>query len=638
MTAMANILSRLSKLDYETLRLLKPSGPKDARMWGAFLGGAAINHPAIDDLVAASLPQWLPVNPSVIAAIAGATLSCWGAKDIYHRMRPFFQDRFWDVCLNERIKQTKSPLDAERLENLRSKVFVRSSDNLPTPISDELLHGWRTWNGVHLGYCVDSGKPIVIDYDKWMRHCFIIGQSGVGKTVLGEWLMFQQIVRGGGLIFIDGKLDEGNLKKIHAMATWAGRRDDLLVVNPGKPEQSNTYNPILIGDADEVSARILSPFPSTENNPGADHYRQQANQAITTVINGLKSIPVNSHLKSIGIEGMAYNFFDLQLMLQNQKALEFVLDKINRRSPGGQQFLSWLEQFKSINKDGITSIDIKKMKDTFGGIGGRMHSFGTGKFGKVTGSYYPEVNLYEAIMSNKIVYIALPTMGKAEAASNFGKMAVGDYRTAVSWLQDTPKHLRPWPPTLCFFDEAGSYVTPAWARIFEQARSAHQVLVPAVQTLANLEAVSPELKAMVMGNTLTKVIFKLGEGETVQQIADFIGTDSYRSMSVGYTAAESESGQDSAAVSGSSSASAGRNITFRETEEYRVKPTTLSGLGQGEAIVYYDNSEIYHIRIPMLSFDESFYKEIGPFEVARRKPRRVAALDFASRLDRFITD
>ncbi|MFX6803998.1 hypothetical protein ABTH20_21305, partial [Acinetobacter baumannii] len=80
-------------------------------------------------------------------------------------------------------------------------------------------------------------------------------------------------------------------------------------------------------------------------------------------------------------------------------------------------------QYKGGGKPGSgleNMVDIKRMRETFGGIGGRMYMFGTGSFGKVLNTYTPEIDLFEAIKSNKIIYVALPTMGKNEAASNFG--------------------------------------------------------------------------------------------------------------------------------------------------------------------------------------------------------------------------
>jgi hypothetical protein len=210
-------------------------------------------------------------------------------------------------------------------------------------------------------------------------------------------------------------------------------------------------------------------------------------------------------------------------------------------------------------------------------------------------------------------------MGKAEEASQFGKMAVGDYRSAIARIQSRlTKAARPWPPTLGFFDEAGSYVTQAWARIFEQSRSAHQVLVPAVQTIANLDAVSPELREMVIGNTVTKATFRVGTEETAETMANLIGKEQTATLSV--TAGGGKGGQMMAGTGAATSINKTQSMGYSERfeEVYRVPSDDLKQLGMGEAVVSTDGQKVYHLKIPRLSFSPEFMAKIGPFQVNRQ--------------------
>lgn len=118
---------------------------------------------------------------------------------------------------------------------LESKINIRSAT--------DLAHG----DGLLLGFTTDTGQPVRVPDEDFMRHGFILGQSGVGKTVLGKLMMFQQIQRGGGLTFIDGKMNADDIQTIYQYCVWAGREQDLLILNPGNPSLSNTYNPILRG-------------------------------------------------------------------------------------------------------------------------------------------------------------------------------------------------------------------------------------------------------------------------------------------------------------------------------------------------------------------------------------------------------
>jgi hypothetical protein len=507
----------------------------------------------------------------------------------------------------------------ERRNVLDAKLDIRSAAALAAP------------DGLLLGFAADTGNPVYLPDEDLMRHGIILGQSGVGKTVLGKLMMFQQIQRGGGLIFIDGKMNADDIQTIYQYCKYCNREDDLLVLNPGKPELSHTYNPILYGDPDEIAARVLSLIPSTENNPGADHYKQSANQGISTLVAALQAA------------NLAFNFIDFTILLMNHKAIEDLEVRLKRTAPNHpatKNLSLFLEQYKGGGKPGSGNenmVDIKRLKETFGGIGGRMYMFGTGKFGEVLNTYTPDINLFEAIRANKIIYAALPTMGKNEAASNFGKMLLGDLRTSISWVQGLPEAERPWPPYLTFMDEVGSYAVSSLARPFEQARSAQIALFPAAQTLANLEVVSPDFKEMVVGNTWTKIFFKLGTQATAEECADLIGqtVGVSRTLAVGANTSAS-SPTVGLTPEGSSGESAGLNESEKEQEEYKVSPDQLKSLGKGECVVMYGGDKIFNIKVPMLTIDKKLAKDLGPFSIHPIRSRTVVGADYFKNSDKYI--
>lgn len=485
--------------------------------------------------------------------------------------------------------------------------------------------------GFLIGYSTDTGEPIIVDDENSVRHYFIVGQSGVGKSVAGLLLMFQQIQRGGGLLFIDGKLDSDNIKQIWYYCQMAGRPQDFMVINPGDPENSNTYNPILYGDPDEVSSRILSVIPSTQNNPGADHYKQEANQGITTLVAALQRA------------GLAYNMIDLSILLMNANALIELENKLSMTKGAAtseelKNYSLFLDKFRvPDHRTGQMTLDIKRMKDTFGGIGGRLYLFGTGKFGKVMNTYDPDVKLYEAILSNKVIYVALPTMGKNEAANNFGKMVIGDFRTAVSWIQALPESERPNPPFLAFMDELGSYATDALSRLYEQARSARIILCGAIQTLANLDVVSEEFAEMVKGNTWTKLFFKVGTQETALECAELIGMHMGVIKSLSDTSSASTSASFLRATPDSSTARAsGTSIGEREQEAYRVKPDDLKALKTGELVMTYGGYHLYNVRVPRIVITDEAAKNFGEIMITRSRPNSVKGADFFGATERLL--
>ena len=496
--------------------------------------------------------------------------------------------------------------DAWRSEKLlASSLNIRSDETTYAPKPGETI------DGLLLGYTTDTGRPIYVDWEHLMRHVFIIGQSGVGKTVAGSLMMFQHIQAGGGLLFIDGKIDSGNVEQLYHFASYAGRAHDVFIINTDDPENSNTYNTLLFGDPDEKADALLQQIPSTESSAGADFYKQEAKVGLTTIIRALQT------------SRLAYNMIDLTVLLSSAEALLDLQRKLTQAAPGSdalKEYSLFLSKFRQEgNKDNPKpTIDMKKLRDTFGGMAGRLYSFGTGKFGKILNAYNPDVNLYEAIRANKIIYIALATMGKDATARNFGKLVISDLRTAISWLQRLPEHERPWPPFIAFCDEAGSYANESWNRIPEQARSAHVVFMPAAQTVANFQAISEELYQMIIGNAWNKLFFKIGTQASAEEAGELVGKYLGTLKSISDTRSKSSSAAFLRASPDQTEANASGVATGeREQEMYHVSADDFKHLQKGECVVTWGDTFIYNLRVPLLKFDDATKKRFGPPRVNR---------------------
>lgn len=576
----------MSQSILESLHRLKLAGASDAAAILSIGAGAAL-----------SAPMFIDKSPIIGAAL-------FSAIGFAHLSKRFFESSPEEFVLDGSFK------------------FISS----PTP-EEEQIKGAA--DGVMQGYTIDGGKRLNIPMDDFTRHMLIAGQSGVGKTVAASYMLYQHIQRGAGVMFVDGKVDVENQAMIARMARQCGREHDVLYICPGTPQFSNTYNPILKGDPDEVAARLLSLIPSTENNPGADYYKQAANQGLTTLIGAIQRT------------GLAYNFMDLAILLTNANAMSELERIVQASAPNSNEAKNlslFLEQFKVSLKPGMPPmLDMKKIKDVFGGIGGRLFTFGTGNFGKVLNSYSPDVDLFDAIKKNKIIYVALPTMGKAVAANNFGKMIMGDLRTVVSWLQMSASGERPNPPYLVMADEYGSYANVADKIMFEQNRSAGVTMCPIIQTFSSLDALSPEFSEMVLGNTWTKIFFKVGTQDTATRAADLIGMTKVIMRGLSVSQNESKSAAFlQVAPQHNSGGGAGISESEKESEEYLVTPDDIKGMDKGEALVLYGGNRVYHIKVPFLKLPGSKAPETE-IRVNKFRPKYSKGLDFFKNSDRYIS-
>ena len=499
---------------------------------------------------------------------------------------------------------------------------TKSRENFILPSDDVFGDFMSKGKGLRFGYTRDHNKPLDIEDPLLMRHTAIVGQSGVGKTTLGEYVLWQQAVRGGGFIFIDAKLDSETRDRLGFMMEILGRADDFYVLNVDKPENSNTYNPILRGDADEVASRLLNLQPSAENNPGADHYRQTANYALTVVTGALKAAR------------RRYHFSDLAILMQSARALSELERIVPPGTPERMSLQVFMDQLRKRTKEGV-QLDVTKMKDLLGGMAGRIATFAQGKFGKVFNTYSPEIDLTDIVMNNKCCYVMLPTMGKDQAALNLGKMILSDLRTAVYNVQAAKKQMRPNPPFLVFADEMGSYVMPGIARLFEQARSANICMLPAFQSFANLSVVSADFSDIIIQNTWNKIFFKFASKDSPEEAAEIIGKTTKYAYSLSRSENEGASASNVRATpQGNESKSGGFSESFRQSEEYRVTPDQLKSLGIGEAFVM-SGPRVYHIKTPMIHWPDP----VPEYRVMRRNialPRDEHVLDFESRYREFI--
>lgn len=540
---------------------------------------------------AAAASPWLAGNPAAALALGGPALGgAWLA---------------WQKSLDW----------LDRTDTVSREGFILPSDETFGDFMSER-------KGIRFGYTRDNSLPVDVEDAFMTRHSAIIGQSGVGKTVLGENILWQQAVRGGGFIFIDAKLDAETRDRLAMMMDLLGRSDEFYVLNVDKPEQSNTYNPILRGDPDEISSRLLNLLPSSESSPGADFYRQSANHALTVITGALKAAKKR------------YHFSDLSILLQSARAMAELERLVPAGSPEKMALQVFLDQFRKKGKEGV-QIDVERVKQVLGGMSGRIALFAQGKFGKVFNTYTPEIDLTDIVINNKCLYVMLPTMGKDTAALNLGKMILSDLRTAVYNVQALKKVDRPNPPFIVFADEMGSYVMPGIARLFEQARSANICMLPAFQSFANLSVVSPDFADIIIQNTWNKVFFKFASKDSPEMAAEIIGKTKRFARSMSKSENEGESTANLRATpAGNASKGGGLSESWREQEEFRVTPDQLKSVGMGEAFVI-SGSRIFHIKTPMLQLP-------GPlpeFKAMRRKvamPSDERGLDFEDRYKEFL--
>ena len=420
------------------------------------------------------------------------------------------------------------------------------------------------------------------------RHCLGIAATGGGKSNFLNLILKQQMMRGGGAIHIDGKNSKEAIIEFLSLAKQHNRWQDVRIINIDDPNFSNTYNPLIRGDGDELTSRVMQLLPDAGGS-GA-FFRSQAGRGMRAIAGILKSID------------KPYNFGDLNVLMSNEAAMRHLL-RIAPPTKEAKDFQIFLDQMMATDpRTGEKALNTQKLQHTFGDLAGRLHSYYVGKAGRVLNSYSPEIDLYDAVRNNLLIYVALPMLSKNEIAVDFAKFFVSDLRTAIGQIQNDD--YKPAPTYLVLMDEFSSYAMPSLAPVFEQARSSNICMFPFIQTYSSLtdkgRGLGDDFAAKIFGNTWNKISFLLQEPESCEMMSKTAGETLKENVSESISENLSfQAGDDDASVLRTGSRGRGHSKSISQQYSAIVRPEDFRTLNDGEAI-YIGRSEVLKLQVPLV--------------------------------------
>lgn len=451
----------------------------------------------------------------------------------------------------------------------------------------------------------EQGQTFSIRDASYVRHEVIIGKSGAGKSEYLRHRVRQQIMRGGGALVLDAKVNYDDIDEFYSLANTYLRGEDFRLINIDDPKYSHSYNPLLRGDEEAVSSRILNTVESG-NNPQSEHFKQQANTALVATLGVVKEM------------GLAYNSLDLYLLLSNPEVMEWLY----RSAPEGirkTQYGAFLDGYRT--RDPITReyvLNRDRINSQLGGIANRLFAFGSGSLGQIMNSYNPEVDIIRAIDNNQILYITCPVLEKPESAIAFAKMFLSDMRSALAVLYRRSRLDLPVIPYPMILDEFSQYAMRQITPMFEMARGARIPLVPAFQTKGGLNNVSPDFAAQILGNTDIKTFLQIGEPDTWEYAARICGEKKsiFRSRNVGRSESSGNRHLDIDPFHNVGEATS-ESEGLREGYDYRVRPEVFKDLPIGTAICQIEK-RIFRLKFPMAKPARKIHYELQHFDMPRR--------------------
>lgn len=421
-----------------------------------------------------------------------------------------------------------------------------------------------------VGFSLETGEPLWINEDDLCSHACVFAKTGVGKTLWLESLIFQQMARGraSGCTFIDAKRDSGTLAQIILMALVTGRIEDLVVVDPFDP--CHAYNFVLTEQRPDVKGRkvLRAGLPPTSDQSTTKHYDRLAADSINRMVRALESLGLVWSVQDIAVALSAFHlsYPHLQNMLQQI---------------GARQAMVELGHLASSYRNPKGALDAQRITDNLRGIASELHAISGSEMGSIFCTNYTDLTLTDAMLRGKIIYFMLPRLEEAESAARMVKVFREDLEISIGEVTSSRMHHLE-DPHLVVIDEGASTFGPTWANLFELARKGRFALLFGAQSTGGLTdnsmGLSEAFYERVMANVNLKVMMRVGDNRTANDMAEWFGKVSTTRTSFGTGVTTSTS---SSLVRGPfdlrarQSGGESSSISISEDEQYFVSPEEL---------------------------------------------------------------
>mgnify|MGYP001581383127 CR=1 FL=1 len=338
--------------------------------------------------------------------------------------------------------------------------------------------------GLYLGVSSYRGikRPVYISNEDRLRHIYIIGKTGVGKSELLVDLMAQDMREGRGLCFID---PHGDAVEDLLQLVPPERVEDVIYFNPTDGDRPMGLNLLEAKTEDEkhfaatavinMMYKLFDPYKTGIVGPRFEHAVR------------------NAMLTAMYEEGST--FIEVMRILTDAKYVQEILPKVT--DPIVRRY--WTDQIAQTS-------DFHK-SEVLDYITSKFGRFVTNKaIRNIIGQSQSSFSFRDVMDSGKILFVNLSkgTLGE-ENSSFLGLMLVPRILMAAMSRANVPKEQR--RDFYLYVDEFQNFATPDFAVILSEARKYRLGLCVANQFIGQVEE---EVKNAIFGNVGTKISFRIG--------------------------------------------------------------------------------------------------------------------------------
>ncbi|MFA4818823.1 MAG: DUF87 domain-containing protein [Patescibacteria group bacterium] len=324
----------------------------------------------------------------------------------------------------------------------------------------------------------NQSRRFGIKLDDRRRHVYIVGKTGMGKSVMEENMVYNDIRAGQGVAVVDphGDLVENLLELIPAK-----RINDVVYFNPSDVDYPVAFNPLETVDPKYrhlVSSGLIGVFKKI----WADSWGPRLEYILRNAILSLLEYPGSTLL---GITRILVDKY------YRRKVLEKVSDPVVRSF--------WIDEYDNYNE--------KFRTEAISPIQNKIGQFlSSSVIRNIVGQPKSSIDLREIMDQGKILLMNLSKGRVGEDNSALlGAMMITKIQLAAMSRIDTPERER--RDFFLYVDEFQNFATESFANILSEARKYRLNLTIAHQYIEQLGEV---VRPAVFGNVGTMVLFRVG--------------------------------------------------------------------------------------------------------------------------------
>ena len=373
--------------------------------------------------------------------------------------------------------------DKDNLQNLQDKIWFFSKQ---TPATDGVDLGT-----VRQNYISDPNKFHINQKDR-MRHMYILGKTGVGKSTLMYNMFMQDVLAGNGCCIVDphGDLVEEILKNFPK-----NRVNDLVILDPTDltfPFAFNILDSSLIESKDLVVAGVIDVFKKLYGFSWGPRMEYILRNALMVLV-----------------EAKGQTLLSLQRFLVEDDFRSQLVKQIT--DPVVKKF--WTEEFAALDK--------KSKNEFVAPILNKVGQFMSVSYIRnILGQVKSKVDFFWMMNKQKVILIKLPKgqLGE-ENATLLGSMMLTFLQLQVMRRQSLPSSER--KSFYLYVDEFQNFATSSFEILLSEARKYGLGLIVANQFLSQLE---DSIQEALLGNVGTLLSFRLGLKDA-ELISKYLGGD-----------------------------------------------------------------------------------------------------------------